>query len=98
MANFRETREALLHAHDQQLINDEEFVFLYHIHRSKNFDFPYWNHTRFDLNEWTNDECLADFRFHKAHVYRFYHALHVPAQIATYNLSLYDGLEHFVFS
>ena len=27
MATFRETREALLHAHDQQLINDEEFVF-----------------------------------------------------------------------
>ena len=91
MATFRETREPLLHAHDQQLINDEEFVFLYDIHRSKNFDFPYWNYTRFDLNEWTNDECLADFMFHKADVYRLFHVLH----ITTYNRSLYDGLEAF---
>ena len=28
MAFFRETREALLPAYDQQLINDEEFVLL----------------------------------------------------------------------
>ena len=84
MPTFRETRMALLHAHDQQLIN-----------RSKNFDFPYWNYTRFDLNEWTNDECLADFMFHKADVYRLFHALHIPAQITTYNRSLYDGLEAF---
>ena len=95
MATFRETREAFLHVHDQQLINDEEFVFLYDIDRSKNFDFPYWNYTRFDLNEWTNDECLADFRFHKADLYRLFHALHIPAQIATYNRSLYDGFEAF---
>ena len=95
MVTFRETRESLLRANDQQLINNEEFVFLYDIHRSKSFDFPYWNYTRFDLNEWTNDECLADFRFHKADVYRLFHALHTPAQITTYNRSLYDGLEAF---
>ena len=79
------------------MINNEEFVFifLYGIHRSKNFDFPYWNYTRFDLNEWTNDECLADFWFHRADVYRLFHALHIPAQITTYNQSLYDGLEAF---
>ena len=95
MATFRETRKALLHAHDLQLINNEEFVFLYDIHKSKHFDFPYWIYTRFDLNEWTNDEFLADFRFHTADVYRLFHALHIPAQITTYNWSLYDGLEAF---
>ena len=83
MATFTETREALLHAHDQQLINDEEFVFLYDIHRSKKSDFRYWNYTRFDLYEWTNDACLADFRFHKANVYRLFHALQISAQITT---------------
>ena len=62
---------------------------------AKTFDFPYWNYTRFDWNQWTNDECSADFRFHKADVYRLFHALHIPGQIITYNRSLYDGLEAF---
>ena len=95
MATFRETREAILHVHEQQLINDEELVFLYDIHISKNFDFPYWNYTRFDVNEQTNDECLADFRFHKVDVYRLFNALHIPVQMTTYNRSLYNGLKAF---
>ena len=97
MATFRETREAIPLAHDQQLIKDEELVFLYDINRGKNFDFPYWNYTRFDLNEWTNDECLADFRFVKAHVYRLFHPLHIPAQITTYNGPYMMDSKHFVF-
>ena len=72
-----------------------KIVFLYDIHWSKNFDFPYSNYTKFDLNEWTNDKCLADFRIHKADVYRLFHALHIVAQITTYKRSLYDGLEAF---
>ena len=30
MPNFRETRETLLHAHSDNVIDDEEFVFLFH--------------------------------------------------------------------
>ena len=35
MASFCETREALLLAYDEDLINDEEFVLLYNLNMSK---------------------------------------------------------------
>lgn len=66
MASFRDTREALLLAYDQGLINDEEFVLLYDINTSKNLDYPYWNYDRFDLDSWSDDECRSDLRLYKA--------------------------------
>ena len=70
MASFCKTREALLLAYDKDLINDEEFVLLYDLNTSKNFDYPYWNYNRFDLDDWCYEECRSDLRFCKADVYR----------------------------
>ena len=95
MASFRDTRDVLLLAHDQELINDHELVLLYDLNTSKNLDFPYWNYQMFDLDTWTDDECRADLRFYKADVYRLAAALHIPDQITTYNRSTFDGLESF---
>ena len=71
MASFRETREALLLVYDEDLINDEEFVLLYNLNESRNFDCPYWNYSRFDLDDWSDEECGSDLRFFKADVYTF---------------------------
>ena len=95
MASFRETREALLLAHDQALIDDNKFALLYDVNTSKNLDFPYWHYQKFDLDVWSDEECLSEFRFYKADVYRLYRVLQIPAQIQTYNRSLVDGLESF---
>ena len=95
MASFRETRDALLLAHDQELINDEEFVLLYNINTSKNYDYPYWNYKIFDLDDWSDDECRSDFGFYKNDVYRLYEVLQIPETITTYNRSKFDGLEAF---
>ena len=95
MASFRETRETLLLSYDEGLLNDEEFILLYDLNTSKNLDFPYWKYSNFDLDEWTNDECLSDFRFNKADVFRLATALDIPDTITTYNRSTFDGIEAF---
>ena len=95
MASFRETREALLLAFDQNLINDEEFVLLYDLNRSKNPDYPYWNYERFDLDKWTDAECKTELRFYKTDVYRLADALNIPEQIYASNRSKFDGMEAF---
>ena len=78
MPNFRETRETLLHAHSDNVIDDEEFVLLFDLNNSKNPDIEYQKYT-FDLNSYDddddddddddndNDDVLAQFRFMKRH-------------------------------
>ena len=72
MASFRETREVLLFAFDQDLINDEKFVLLYHLNTSKNFNYLYWNYSRFDLGDWSDKECRSNLRFYKVDAYRLF--------------------------
>ena len=55
MSNFRETRETLLHAHFDSVIDDEEFVFLFHLNNSKIPDIKYWKYHTFDLNSYGDD-------------------------------------------
>ena len=49
MAAFRVTRNSLLLAHDQILINEEEFILLYKINTSNNLKFCYWKYASFNL-------------------------------------------------
>ena len=50
MSNFREARETLLHAHFNNVIDDEEFVFLFYLNSSKIPDIKYWKYHTFDVN------------------------------------------------
>ena len=71
MATFRVTRNALLLAHDQNLINDEEeFILLYDINASSNLEFPYWKYPSFNLENISDADCVAEFRFLKSDVYK----------------------------
>ena len=63
MPYFRETREALLFAHAEDIIDDEELILLFDINKSQNPDFPYWKYNKFDLDSLCDDECKASFRF-----------------------------------
>ena len=65
MPNFRETRACIAYAYGSNFINEQEFVLLYDCHKSTNPEFPYWNYDRFDLDEKSNDECKAEFRFYR---------------------------------
>ena len=95
MATFRVTRNALLLAHDQNLINDEEFILLYDINTSSNLEFPYWKYPSFNLENISDAECAAEFRILKSDVYKLAEVMQIPPLIKCYNRSVFDGLECF---
>ena len=63
MTSFRKAREMLTVAYSDNLISDEEFLFLYDLNKSKNLELPYDEHDKFDLDNLYEDECNAEFRF-----------------------------------
>ena len=60
---------------EELLISDEEFVLLYNLNMSKNFDYTYWNYSRFDLDYWSDEERRSDLWFYRADVYRLFEVL-----------------------
>ena len=81
MCTFRETGEALYLAHDQGKVNDEEFLLLYDIDKSKNLDMPYWQYRTIDLDLLKDDECKSQFRFYKEDVYTLTDFFDLPERI-----------------
>ena len=81
MPSLREIRDMLLFAHNDNLINEEEFLLLYDLNKSSNLELPYWSYDQFDLDLLTDDECKSEFRFHKKDVYPFAKVLQIPDQI-----------------
>ena len=67
------------------ILNDEEFLLLYDINTSKSVDLPYWQYPEFDLDNLSDEECKAEFRFLKNDIYTLYDALTVPDEIKCYN-------------
>ena len=93
MAAFREVRENLLLAYDDDIINDEEFLLLYDINTSKNLDFPYEQYGPFDLDKLSDDECLANFRFFKNDIYTLSEVMDMPDEFHTYNRVKVEKIE-----
>ena len=93
MSGLTEVREALLLMHSENYLNDEEFLLLYDINKSKNPDFPYWNYTNFDLDQLNEDECIANFRFKKNDILLLKHLMQIPNDVICYNRTKTDGLE-----
>ena len=82
MPNLRETRACLAYATRNKFINEQEFALLYDAHKSTNPEFPYWNYERFDLDEKTNNECMAEFRFYSEGIYELAEQMQLPDEIA----------------
>ena len=93
MASLRQTREALLLSHAIEVIDEEEFLLLYDVNKSKNPSYPYWNYDAFDLDSMTDDECKSEFRFLKNDVYLLEETLDIPDAIKCYNGVVVDGVE-----
>ena len=70
MPIFRKTREVLLCAISENMVSDEEFALLYDINTSKNRDFEYQIYNAFNLQEISDDDCVAGFRFQKNDILR----------------------------
>ena len=92
---LRDVRNQLLQSYDDDLIDDEDFVLLYDLNRSKDPDFPYWEYDRFDLDQLSDVECKAEFRFSKSDINALIDILHIPDEISCYNRTLASGTEAF---
>ena len=56
-------RELLIAGFGNRNISEAEFLLLYDANISKNLDYPHQNYEHFDLEELSESECLAKFRF-----------------------------------
>ena len=93
MATFREARETLMFAFQDGNIDDIEFALLSDLNSSENLEFPYWKYGRFDLDSMTDDECKAEFCFHKNDIYLLGEVLDIPDIMKCPNGVLVDGTE-----
>ena len=66
---------------------------LYNLNTSKNLDFPYWNYQQFDLENLSDEECKAEFRFYKSNIYFLKEALHIPDEVIFSNRLVVSGVE-----
>ena len=75
------------YAYRNKFINEQEFALLYDAHKSKNPEFPYWNCERFHLDEKTEEECTAEFRFYPngEDIYELVDQVRLADEITTYN-------------
>ena len=95
MPNFREARESLLYCYSENLLTDEKFCLLYDWNTSKNPDFDYTCYNKLDLNEMSDDDVVAEFRFMKNDILRLVRALDMPNEITChfYNDLKVDSME-----
>jgi len=89
----REVMEQLMFAHDEGSIDDEEFLLLYDLNKSKDPDFPYWLYDQFDLDKLSDDECKARFRFFKNDIFDLVELLHLPNVVRLPNRQTIDPVE-----
>ena len=59
----------------------------------KNQDFPYDCYGAFDLNEFDDSECLAEFRFYRNELPLLLEALQLPQSFNCHHGTICDGVE-----
>ena len=93
MAMFEDFRLLLVLYNDANLISDEDFLLLYEMFMSKNPNFPYHEYSRFDLDNMSEPECKAEFKFNKNDLPVLAEALQIPPSFKLNQGSIVDGME-----
>ena len=65
MASVRDGRAAVVECYANGGLDEDEFMLLFDVNRSRNPEFPYDKHRHFDLESMDESECKAEFRFEK---------------------------------
>ena len=91
--SLKKARELLLHAYDDKMISDDEFVLLYDANKSTNLDLPYETYEEFELEDMEDDECFAEFRVRKRDLPLLSDALRIPNAFKCEQRSVVDGME-----
>ena len=81
ISNTRDFIEHLLILHCNNNINDNEFCLLYDLNKSKNPDITHGVYRNFAIEEKNDDECKAEFGFHRGDVCRLVGILNIPDEI-----------------
>ena len=93
MPNFRDIRDLLYLSRFDDNIEDEEFMILLELVKSKNYDLPYWTYPCFDLEKLSNDECLEEFRFMRNDIYKLREVFYIPDRFVCYNGTSVTSIE-----
>ena len=94
MTAFHEIRDLLLIAYSDNLLSDEEeFLILYEDLKPQNPEFPYFQYDEFNLDNLSEDECLAEFRFRKTDIRTLKNVLHLPDVIRCQQRTVCDSTE-----
>lgn len=91
--SFEEVREVLVSSYTEGYLDDEEFLTLYEYYESTNPLFPYWDFDRFCLDDFTSNECIANFRVAKDDILVLKDALQIPETFRCPQGTVCDGLE-----
>ena len=78
--------------HDEEFITDKELLLLQDLNHFQNFELPYWRYQKFDLDNWSDDECWVDFRFRKNELEKLLVVLRLLNEIITYNRLRFDAI------
>ena len=76
-----------------KVLNDAEFLLLYDLYSPQNLDLPCDLYPHFDLQNLTEDECMAEFRFRKTNIPRLSQALRIPDVIICHQGTICEGTE-----
>ena len=93
MTNFRDICDLLYLSRFDDNIEDEAFMILLELVKSKNRDLPYWTYPCFDLEKLSNDECLEEFRFMRNDIYKLREVFYIPDRFVCYNGTSVTGIE-----
>ena len=93
MSSLKETRDLLLVSSVKGIINANEFAILYNVNMSKNPLFPYDNYDKFSLDNFSEEECIAEFRVEKNDLTVFADSHGIPPVFRCSLRSVFGGME-----
>ena len=93
MVSWKELRELIVLYYDMKVLNDAEFLLLYDLYSPQNLDLPCDLYPHFDLQNLTEDECVAEFRLRKTGIPRLSQALRIPDVIICHQGTICEGTE-----
>ena len=95
MSSLKETRELLLVSCVKGIINANEFTILYDVNMSKNplHVFPHDYYEEFSLDNFSEEECIAEFRVEKNDLSVLANSLGIPLVFRCSQRSVFGGME-----
>lgn len=93
MPSFKNTKDLLLLAHYDKLVDDEELLLLWDINTSGNPEYPYKSYEAFNLEDQDDAECKSNFRFEKQDISILGDALQIPEFFTCYQGTKCSGIE-----